>query len=82
MSDTRRKLVIDCDGGVEDAEALMLALSCSETVNVVAVTCVGGGFGCTGVSWTSGALQGSEGSDQICFNVLRVLRICEQQQVS
>ncbi|WAR07019.1 IUNH-like protein [Mya arenaria] len=36
-----RKLIIDVDTGVDDAQAIMLALSCTE-VEVVAITCVSG----------------------------------------
>ena len=37
----RRKIIIDCDTGVDDAQAIMMALS-SPDVEVVAITCVNG----------------------------------------
>ncbi|EDO42061.1 predicted protein [Nematostella vectensis] len=37
----KRKLIIDCDAGVDDAFAIMLALSREDT-EVIAITCVGG----------------------------------------
>ncbi|KXJ23351.1 inosine-uridine preferring nucleoside hydrolase [Exaiptasia diaphana] len=40
MSSKRRKIVIDCDAGIDDAQAIMLALSLD--VEVVAITCVAG----------------------------------------
>lgn len=38
---SKRKFIIDCDTGVDDAFALMLALS-RDDVDVVAITCVNG----------------------------------------
>ena len=40
-SNTKRKLVIDCDAGVDDAEAILIALSC-DSVEVVAITTIVG----------------------------------------
>lgn len=37
----KRKLIIDCDAGIDDAQAILLALS-AEDVEVVAITCVAG----------------------------------------
>ena len=37
----KRKLIIDCDAGVDDAQAIILALS-HEDVEVLAITCVVG----------------------------------------
>ena len=37
----KRKLIIDCDAGVDDAQAIILALS-REDVEVLAITCVVG----------------------------------------
>ena len=37
----KRKLVIDCDAGIDDAQAILLALS-HEDVEVLAITCVAG----------------------------------------
>ena len=36
----KRKLVIDCDAGVDDAQAILLALA--QDVEVLAITCVAG----------------------------------------
>ena len=36
-----KKVVIDCDAGVDDAEAIILALS-QTSVDVLAITCVAG----------------------------------------
>lgn len=38
---SRRKLLIDVDTGVDDAQAIMMALA-SKDVDVLAITCVGG----------------------------------------
>ena len=37
----KRKLVIDCDAGIDDAQAILLALS-HEDVEILAITCVAG----------------------------------------
>ena len=37
---TKRKLIIDCDAGIDDAQAILLALS--QDVEVLAITCVAG----------------------------------------
>lgn len=39
---TPRPLIIDCDPGVDDAIALLLAFACPEALDVLAVTTVGG----------------------------------------
>jgi hypothetical protein len=44
METIKRKLVIDVDTGVDDAQAIMLALS-STCVEVKAITCVSGNIG-------------------------------------
>ena len=36
----KRKLIIDCDAGIDDAQAILLALS--QDVEVLAITCVAG----------------------------------------
>lgn len=38
-----RKLIIDCDAGIDDAQAIILALSLD--VQVLAITCVAGNTG-------------------------------------
>ena len=40
----KRKFIIDCDTGVDDAFALILALN-QDDIDVVAITCVGGNTG-------------------------------------
>ena len=37
----KRKMIIDCDASVDDAQAIMLALS-AQDVEVIAITCVAG----------------------------------------
>lgn len=36
----KRKLIIDCDAGIDDAQAILIALS--QDVEVLAITCVAG----------------------------------------
>ena len=62
----RMKLVIDCDPGVDDAMALMMALAYPELAEVVAVTSV---FG-----------NGQE--EITHNNILRVLTLCDRLDVS
>ena len=38
---TKRKLIIDTDAGVDDAEAILMALSVPD-VDIVGITCVSG----------------------------------------
>jgi len=40
----KRKLLIDCDPGVDDAQAILLALKCPD-VDVIGITCVTGNAG-------------------------------------
>lgn len=37
----KRKIIIDCDAGIDDAQAILLALS-APAVEVIAITCVAG----------------------------------------
>lgn len=37
----KRKMIIDCDAGIDDAQAILIALSAPD-VEVVAITCVAG----------------------------------------
>ena len=37
----KKKLIIDCDAGIDDAQAILLALS-QDHVEVLAITCVAG----------------------------------------
>lgn len=43
MSSKRKKIIIDCDAGIDDAQAIILALSLD--IEVVAITCVAGNVG-------------------------------------
>lgn len=43
MSSNKQKVIIDCDAGIDDAQAIILALSLD--VEVVAITCVAGNIG-------------------------------------
>ena len=38
----KTKLIVDCDTGVDDAVALLLALQAIESVDLLAITCVNG----------------------------------------
>lgn len=38
-----KKIIIDCDAGIDDAQAIILALSLD--VDVIAITCVAGNIG-------------------------------------
>ncbi len=49
MGDSRRKFVVDCDAGVDDAQAILMAVS-QRDVNILAVTSV---FGNAHVDHTS-----------------------------
>ncbi|KAM4739552.1 inosine-uridine preferring nucleoside hydrolase isoform 1-T4 [Anableps anableps] len=61
---TNKLVIIDTDCGIDDAQAIMMALAASN-VEVLAVTCV---FGNTTV-------------ENVCQNVLRVLSVCERQEI-
>ena len=37
----KKKIIIDCDAGIDDAQAILLALS-AQDVEVIAITCVAG----------------------------------------
>ncbi|XP_068449041.1 inosine-uridine preferring nucleoside hydrolase [Clinocottus analis] len=60
----KRLVIIDTDCGIDDAQALMMALAAPD-LQVLAVTCV---FGNTAV-------------ENVCQNVLRVLDVCERQEI-
>ncbi|XP_054459117.1 inosine-uridine preferring nucleoside hydrolase [Anoplopoma fimbria] len=60
----RRLVIIDTDCGIDDAQAIMMALAAPD-IQVVAVTCV---FGNAAV-------------ENVCQNVLRVLSVCERQEI-
>lgn len=38
---TKQKIIIDCDTGVDDAQAIMMALSRTD-IDVIGITCVNG----------------------------------------
>ena len=59
------KLIVDVDTGVDDAQALLMALSLRGTVNLLAVTCV----------------AGNAELDQACVNTMRVLKLCNATEV-
>lgn len=58
-------MIIDCDAGNDDAQAIMLALSRPD-IDVIGITCV----------------TGNVRVDQVCLNVLRVLKACDRLDVS
>lgn len=64
MSGMKRKMIIDCDAGNDDAQAIMLALSHPD-IDVIGITCV----------------TGNVRVDQVCLNVLRVLKACDRLDV-
>eukprot|EP00058_Branchiostoma_floridae_P027674 XP_002613165.1 hypothetical protein BRAFLDRAFT_278006 [Branchiostoma floridae] len=61
---SRQLVVLDVDGGVDDAQAMMLALT-QPHVQVLAITCV----------------AGNVHLDQVCQNVLRVLKVFSRLEV-
>ncbi|XP_038159695.1 inosine-uridine preferring nucleoside hydrolase [Cyprinodon tularosa] len=61
---TKKLVIIDTDCGIDDAQAIMMALAASN-LEVLAVTCV---FGNAAV-------------ENVCQNVLRVLSVCERQEI-
>ena len=63
----RKKIVIDTDCGVDDAQALLLALSeeFEDSVEVIAITCV----------------AGNVDVDQVCINVLKVLEVASRTDI-
>lgn len=61
----KKLVIIDTDCGIDDAQAILIALA-APNIKVVGVTCV---FGNTGL-------------DYVCQNVLRVLSVCEREEVS
>ncbi len=57
-------LIVDTDCGVDDAEALLLALSLTDSeLDLLGVCCV----------------HGNTSLDNVCSNVLRVLKIASRQ---
>uniref|UniRef100_A0A3Q4AS28 Inosine/uridine-preferring nucleoside hydrolase domain-containing protein n=1 Tax=Mola mola TaxID=94237 RepID=A0A3Q4AS28_MOLML len=60
----KKLVIIDTDCGIDDAQAILIALA-APNIEVVGVTCV---FGNAAV-------------DYVCQNVLRVLSICEREEI-
>ncbi|TRY56449.1 hypothetical protein DNTS_032916 [Danionella cerebrum] len=59
-----RKLFVDVDCGVDDAQALMMALAVP-SVQILGISCV----------------QGNTSVDNVCKNVLRVLKVCNRLEI-
>ncbi|MBN3286132.1 URH1 nucleosidase, partial [Polyodon spathula] len=59
-----KKLLIDVDCGVDDAQAIMIALAAPD-VQVLGITCV----------------YGNTSIDNVCKNVLRVLKVCKRLEL-
>ncbi|XP_066541562.1 inosine-uridine preferring nucleoside hydrolase-like isoform X2 [Hoplias malabaricus] len=59
-----KKLIVDVDCGVDDAQALMMALAVTD-VQILGITCV----------------HGNASLDNVCRNVLRVLKVCGRLEI-
>ncbi|XP_043104300.1 inosine-uridine preferring nucleoside hydrolase-like [Puntigrus tetrazona] len=59
-----KKLLVDVDCGVDDAQAIMMALA-APGVKILGITCV----------------QGNTIVDNVCKNVLRVLKVCKRLEI-
>ncbi|XP_063069755.1 inosine-uridine preferring nucleoside hydrolase [Engraulis encrasicolus] len=64
VSTMPKKLLIDVDCGVDDAQAIMIALA-ARNVQVLGITCV----------------HGNTVVENVCKNVLRVLKVCGRQEI-
>ena len=62
----KQKVIIDVDTGVDDAQAIMMALSASDKFDILAIACVAGNIDV----------------DQVCYNTLRVLTTCKRLEVN
>lgn len=62
---SRKKLIIDTDAGLDDAQATLMALN-SPDVDVIAIT----------------TCHGNTSVEQVCRNVLRVLKAANRLDVS
>ncbi|XP_078258252.1 nucleoside hydrolase-like [Rhinoraja longicauda] len=60
----KKLLILDVDVGVDDAQALMMALA-APNVHILAITCT----------------HGNTGIDNVCKNVLRVLKLCNRMEI-
>ena len=63
---SRKKLVIDCDVGTDDAQAILMALAYPEEVEIVAIT----------------AVYGNATLEHTARNTLRLLKFCDRLDVS
>lgn len=59
-----KKLLVDVDCGVDDAQAIMMALAVPD-VQILGITCV----------------QGNTSVENVCKNVLRVLKVCKHLEI-
>ncbi|MCJ8732447.1 hypothetical protein PDJAM_G00211350 [Pangasius djambal] len=59
-----KKLLVDVDCGVDDAQAIMMALAVPD-VQILGITCV----------------HGNASIENVCRNVLRVLKVCDQMEI-
>ncbi|XP_019936435.2 inosine-uridine preferring nucleoside hydrolase [Paralichthys olivaceus] len=64
MTMAKKLVIIDTDCGIDDAQAIILALA-APNIQILGVTCV---FGNTAV-------------DNVCQNVLKVLSVCEREEI-
>ncbi|XP_035031828.2 inosine-uridine preferring nucleoside hydrolase [Hippoglossus stenolepis] len=64
MTMAKKLVIIDTDCGIDDAQAIIMALA-APNIQILGVTCV---FGNAAV-------------DNVCQNVLRVLSICEREEI-
>ncbi|XP_033628241.1 inosine-uridine preferring nucleoside hydrolase-like [Asterias rubens] len=62
---SKNLMVIDCDAGVDDAHAIMVALSSNLDAEVLAITCV----------------KGNVHVDKVWYNVHRVLDACDKKEI-
>ena len=69
MANTRekRKIITDTDCGVDDAQAILLALSkqYEDSIDILGITCV----------------SGNVNVDKVCINVLKVLEVCSRTEI-
>ncbi|XP_069492779.1 inosine-uridine preferring nucleoside hydrolase-like isoform X2 [Ambystoma mexicanum] len=61
----KKLILVDVDCGVDDAQAIMMALA-SPSVEILGITCC----------------YGNTTLENVCRNVLRVLQVCDRQEVS
>ncbi|XP_034036541.1 inosine-uridine preferring nucleoside hydrolase [Thalassophryne amazonica] len=61
---SKKLVIIDTDCGIDDAQAIMMALA-APNIQILGITCV----------------FGNAAIDDVCQNVLKVLSVCERQQI-